>query len=212
MSPSLRDKTLALAGIFQAAHLVQEIARTGVMDTAAYEVSIKSLFKIDAATTDEVYGSIPQDLRLGLQVLRDHLQSGKKQAKDLELVRYVLNLIVLEKRLSSSPKTLEKLGIGIERAQRQAEHLSSTHNHVIASLADLYANTISTLGPRIIVNGDAVHLRDPENVASIRALLLAGIRSAVLWRQKGGRRWEIILSRNKYVNTVGKILSEVEAE
>ncbi len=208
MSQSLRDKSLALAGMFQAAHLVQEIAHTGVMDPEAFEVSIKSLFKIDAATTDEVYGSIPKDLRLGLQVLRDQLRSGKKQAKDLELVRYVLNLILLEKRLFSTPKTLEKLGIGIERAHRQAEHLSVTHSHVIESLADLYANTISTLGPRIMVNGEATHLKDPEKVACIRALLLAGIRSAVLWRQKGGRRWEIVLGRNKYVNMVSKILSE----
>jgi high frequency lysogenization protein len=212
MSQSLRDKSLALAGMFQAAYLVQEIARTGVMDTAAFEVSVNSLFKIDAATTEEVYGSIPKDLRLGLQVLRDHLQSGKKQAKDLELVRYVLNLIMLEKRLSSNPKVMEKVGIGIEHAQRQAEHLSATHNHVIGNLADLYANTISTLGPRIMVNGEAVHLREPEKVACIRALLLAGIRSAVLWRQKGGRRWEIVLRRSKYVNMVNKILSEAESE
>jgi high frequency lysogenization protein len=208
MSPSLRDKSLALAGIFQAAHLVQEIARRGVMDAATFEVSIKSLFKIDAATTDEVYGNIPGDLELGLHVLRDHLQGGRKQAKDLEVVRYVLNLIVLEKRLFSDPKTLEKLGIGIERARRQAEHLSATHNDVITNLADLYANTISTLGSRIVINGEISYLKDPEKVTCIRALLLAGIRSAVLWRQKGGRRWEIVLSRNKYMKVINKILSE----
>lgn len=208
MSQSLRDKSLALAGIFQAAHLVQEIARRGVMDAAKFEVSIKSLFKIDAATTDEVYGNIPEDLELGLHVLRGQLQGGKKQAKDLEVVRYVLNLIVLEKRLFSDPKTLEKLGIGIERARRQAEHLSATHSDVITNLADLYANTISTLGSRIVINGEVSHLKDPEKVTQIRALLLAGIRSAVLWRQKGGRRWEIVLSRNKYMKIINKILSE----
>jgi high frequency lysogenization protein len=208
MSQSLRDKSLALAGIFQAAHLVQEIARRGVMDAAKFEVSIKSLFKIDAATTDEVYGNIPEDLELGLHVLRGHLQGGRKQAKDLEVVRYVLNLIVLEKRLFSDPKTLEKLGIGIERARRQAEHLSATHSDVITNLADLYANTISTLGSRIVINGEVSHLKDPEKVTQIRALLLAGIRSAVLWRQKGGRRWEIVLSRNKYMKIINKILSE----
>jgi high frequency lysogenization protein len=208
MSQSLRDKSLALAGIFQAAHLVQEIARRGVMDMATFEVSIKSLFIIDAATTDEVYGNIPEDLRPGLHVLRDHLRGGKKQAKDLEVVRYVLNLIVLEKKLFSNPKTLEKLGIGIERARRQAEHLSATHSDVIANLADLYANTISTLGSRIVINGEVSYLKDPEKVTHIRALLLAGIRSAVLWRQKGGRRWEIVLSRNKYMKIINKILLE----
>jgi high frequency lysogenization protein len=59
-----------------------------------------------------------------------------------------------------------------------------------------------------VINGEVSYLKDPEKVTCIRALLLAGIRSAVLWRQKGGRRWEIVLSRNKYMKVINKILSE----
>ncbi|MGI0016446.1 MAG: high frequency lysogenization protein HflD, partial [Nitrososphaera sp.] len=183
---------MALAGMFQAVRLVQEVAYTGRMvDTNAFEASIKSLLKTDAATTDEVYGIIPGDLQLGLKTLREQLHGGKKQAKDLELMRYVIGLIILEKKLLSNRRVLEKIGIVIDRTQRQAEHLSATHSDVIANLADLYANTISTLTPRILVDGEAIYLRNPDNVACIRALLLAGIRSAVLWRQKGGSRWQI---------------------
>jgi high frequency lysogenization protein len=44
------------------------------------------------------------------------------------------------------------------------------------------------LSPRIMVNGDPAHLNNPENANRIRALLLAGIRAAMLWRQSGGGR------------------------
>ena len=55
------------------------------------------------------------------------------------------------------------------------------------------------MGPRIIVQGDQGYLSNPDNAARIRALLLAGIRAAVLWRQAGGTRWNLILGRNKLV-------------
>jgi high frequency lysogenization protein len=31
----------------------------------------------------------------------------------------------------------------------------------------------------------------------VRALLLAGIRAAFLWRQLGGRRWKLVLQRRR---------------
>jgi len=35
----------------------------------------------------------------------------------------------------------------------------------------------------------------------IRSLLLAGIRSAVLWHQLGGRRWRLIVYRKRVQET-----------
>ena len=57
--------------------------------------------------------------------------------------------------------------------------------------------TVSTLGPRIIVRGDPALLARPESANRIRALLLAGIRAAVLWRQCGGTRVGLILGRRR---------------
>ncbi|MCG6970071.1 MAG: DUF489 family protein, partial [Gammaproteobacteria bacterium] len=53
-----RDKTLALAGIFQAARLVQQIARRGMVDQEVFATSIKTIFKIDAATPEDVFEGI----------------------------------------------------------------------------------------------------------------------------------------------------------
>ena len=47
------------------------------------------------------------------------------------------------------------------------------------------------------MNGSHQHLEDQKNADIIRALLLAGLRSAFLWRQLGGRRWKLILQRQK---------------
>jgi high frequency lysogenization protein len=48
-----------------------------------------------------------------------------------------------------------------------------------------------------MVQGDPRHLHAPDNQNRIRALLLAGIRAAWLWRQVGGSRWKILLGRKQ---------------
>ena len=70
-----------------------------------------------------------------------------------------------------------------------------THPNMIARLAEIYSNSISQLGPRIMIKGDQSHLANPDNAAKIRALLLAGVRAALLWRQAGGSRWNLIFAR-----------------
>jgi high frequency lysogenization protein len=94
---------------------------------------------------------------------------------------------------------LAQISDGIERARQQAAVFTTTHENVIANLAGLYSDTISTLKPRILVNGDPTWLNDTQNVQKIRALLLAAIRSAVLWRQSGGTRLQLLFSRKKYL-------------
>jgi CII-binding regulator of phage lambda lysogenization HflD len=61
-------------------------------------------------------------------------------------------------------------------------------------LAALYQDTISRLTMRIHVKGVPEHLRKQAVADKIRALLLAGIRSALLWHQLGGRRWHLFVS------------------
>ena len=48
MIHSERDRAIALAGVFQAATLVKQIASTGMANNAIIESSIESLFKFDA--------------------------------------------------------------------------------------------------------------------------------------------------------------------
>lgn len=207
MQYSNYDKTLALAGIFQAARLVQQIARTGMVDQDVFAASIKSVFRIDAANPEDVYGGA-QNILSGCRTLLNQLGGGESRDsnQEIEVTKYVITIMVLERKLAKHPELLQKIGAGIEKATAQSEHFSMTHDNVIASLADVYAETISTLRPRIMVNGEHNHLSNQDNANKIRALLLAAMRSAVLWRQCGGTRWQIMFKRKTFTDEAERIL------
>lgn len=204
MSKTLTDQTLALAGIFQATVQVQRIAREGRVESETFEHSLKSIFVIDAETTDAVYGGVAS-LREGLRALVANL-SGDAAQRDMEQTRYAITLLHLERKLRARADLLGQIGSGIENARRQAEHFSMTHENVIANLADLYSRTISTLTPRIMVTGEHGYLNQPDNASRVRALLLAGIRSAVLWRQSGGGRLKLLFRRRQYLDEAQRLL------
>lgn len=200
-----QDRTVALAGLFQATHLVRSIARTGQVDEGDFETCIASLFKIDAESSVAVYGGLPR-LKTGLQLLAGQL----RQPQDMEVTRYVLNLLVLERKLRSQNRLLTTIRNAIEASQEKLHYFSPTHDNIIASLADLYANTISTLTPKIMVSGDPAYLSQQENANRIRALLLAGIRSALLWHQSGGGRLTLLFRRKAILLQAQRMLDSLE--
>ncbi len=207
MQHSYREQVLAFAGIWQSAKLVQQIARHGQLDAADFEASIRTLFVTNPDTTDEVYGS-PAAMTTGLNTILDQFGDATNH-RDMELTKYVISLMHLERKLSTQPDVLNKIGAGLELAKNQSQHFGSVvHENVIANLADLYANTISTLGPKIIVQGEQGHLSNSNNAAKVRAILLAGIRSTVLWHQCGGRRLKLIFSRGKLLAQAKALLNE----
>jgi len=192
---SITNQTLALAGIAQAAALVDQLASTGNADALAMEASIASLLKIDSASVLDVYGGSVNSLKLGLKQL-DMQMTGYKIA-NAQQARYSASIVFLEHQLETRKDLLKTINTGIVRAQAQTEHFDLLHENVIANLGDIYQNTISTLQPRIMVNGDQAYLSRPEVANKIRACLLAGIRSALLWKQCGGTRWKFLFYRKK---------------
>lgn len=198
MSRSIHDQTLALAGLFQATNLVQQIAHNGQCSDASLETCIRSLFATNPDTTLDVFGGELSDIREGLVTLSSVLSQQRKQ-QDVEVLRYALNLIHLESKLNRQTDMLDVIASRIDQARHTASHFGYTHTNLISNLASIYADTISTFRLRIQVTGNPSILQRDENAAKIRALLLAGIRSAVLWRQCGGRRWQLIFARKKVI-------------
>lgn len=203
MSKNLRETTLALAGVVQAALLVEQVAKTGYVQTEAYKCSIDSLLDLNPSSTLAVYGGDVQNLRSGLEGLRDMLVG---QHKHQEALRYALGALHLQKKLAGRKDMLTVVASRINQANNQAEHFSSTHENVIANLATLYSETISTFRFRIQVMGDYNYLQQPRIANQIRALLLAAIRSAMLWRQLGGSRLQLLLKRKAILNCVEQLL------
>lgn len=201
---NFESRTLALAAVFRAAGLVDILANENKISDFDLQVSVKSIFVTNPDEVVEVFGSV-NNISLGFKTLLQQLGKDSKN-RNIDIARYVVSMLFLERRLMKKPKVLETLSTGIELATRQSEHFSETHENVIANLADLYSRTISTIGPRIMVNGEQSILETKFISNKIRTLLLAGIRSAVLWHQLGGRRWHVILNRQRYLNAANQFI------
>ena len=203
----MKDRILALAALAQAAKQVRQIADTGQSETAPLTVCIDSLFHFDADSTESVYGGV-SGLRPGLTLLVDGWSNSGP--RDPALLRLVYSVLQLERRFSANHKIADKVRQGLEQIARQREHWGPTHPTVLGRLGELYASTLSTLRPRVIVQGNPVYLGQPTVVAEIRAVLLCALRSAVLWRQMGGRQTDFLFRRTAMLNAASEILIHVQ--
>lgn len=118
-------------------------------------------------------------------------------------------MIYLQKQLARRADLSQTIHLGIGKAQLQTEQYGILHSNVQANLADIYHTTVSTLQPRILIVGDQNYLATQAIVNKIRALLLAGIRAVLLWRQCGGQRWKLLLLRKKIQTEVQFLLSQI---
>lgn len=208
MNPTDRDKTLAMAGIMQAGHLVQQLAYRGEANDKALDASIRSVFAVDAEDTESIYGGA-QGVAIGLVGLRDKL-GHRQDAADFEIARYVLSMIQLEGKLRREPEMIQRIARRIGELQADKDCSISVDQALFEQLAELYISTVSLLQPRIIVQGEQGHLAKPLVAAEVRSVLFAGIRSAYLWAQLGGRRWHLFLKRKAYSIYAKLILAELQ--
>ena len=203
---TITNQTIALAGIAQAAALVQQLATTRTAEPMAMEASIASVLKIDSDSVTDVYGGL-FGIKLGLKQLNEQMTGYK--VVNPEQARYSASLVFLENQLSGRKDLLDSIQIGIAKAQAQSEHFGLLHENVLANLGEVYQSTISTLQPRIMVNGEQEYLSRPDVANKIRACLLAGIRSAILWKQCGGTRWKFLFFRKKIQAELQILLKQV---
>lgn len=206
MNHTLKDRTLALAGIYQSVKLVQDIARKGSVADVHFSALLETLFRFDANSVIDVYGDA-STVKKGLQILAEQL-SGKKDSDDMEITRYAIQLLNLEKALKKNPDVMQKLSEELEKTQGKMDYFDLNHDNIIASLAEIYQQYVSPLSAKIMIKGEANFLSQASNANKIRALLLAGIRSAVLWRQCGGSRWQLLFSRKDYLQSIQNILDK----
>lgn len=197
-TPDLRSRTLALAGLLQSLKLVRQIADTGHADADGERAMLDSVFRIDAETADAVYGGTAA-LRNGLKLLHAQLTD---RGRDEALSRLGLSVMRIERGFVADEAMARRIGDALRDLQATAERQGSLHPDVIGRLGRLYADTISNLQPKVIVHGNPHYLQQPEVVAEIRALLLAALRSAVLWRQMGGTYWDFMLRRRTMARLV----------
>lgn len=205
---SIEKQTITLAAVCQASALVQKIARTGSIAEPDLAMMLNSIMNTSPDSILDVYDNDVSHLTLGLKTLIEQLGSQTKE-KDPELTRYVVSLLGLERRLANKKNQFSLLGERIEQSQRQLAHYDITSDTLIASLASIYSDLLSPIGTPIQVAGEPSLLKQQSNQHKIRALLLAGVRSSVLWRQVGGKRRNILFGRTKMVACAQQLLKEI---
>jgi high frequency lysogenization protein len=194
----LQDRVLALAGLVQALAQVRRVADTGQADARVLATAMDSIFRIDAASPAAVFGG-SDALRPGLALLSDYFDN---QLRDEQLPRLVLAVMQLERRFVRDLDMAERVQAGIRAQMAAAERVGSGHPDVLTALGTLYAETLSHLRPRVLVQGNPHYLGQATVVAEVRAVLLAAVRAAVLWRQLGGSLWDFVLRRKDLVAAV----------
>ncbi len=222
MKPNIEyiNRTIALSGVFQACALVKQLAWTGKYDTEPFETSIYSLLQTDSPSVIDIYQNIAK-LSLGLRTLISFFSTNNtintrfnnnNSKKDLEIARYVFSLLYLEKKLTKRPDLMNIIKTGINRANNQVNLFSLTHENVIANLASIYIDTLSTFTFRIHVTGSQCYLANHSVENKTRALLLSGIRSAVLWKQLGGSRLQLFFKKNTFLNCAKHLQKTLTSE
>ena len=187
----IAQRVLPLAGLLQTLQEVRHLAENGQVDQARLATSIGSVLRIDADSVGEVYGGAAA-VANGLRTLLGYLEN---RLGDPQLPRLALSVLQLERGFSQDPAVMRAVRDDIARLAGPAPHATTIHPDLLAGLGALYARHLSPLRPRIMVQGNPHYLGQPGVVAEIRAILLAAVRSAVLWRQLGGSYWDFLLSR-----------------
>jgi len=203
MSQTIEDQTLALAGVAQAAVLVRELAYKGSAPQSALESSIGSLFNFDPKDAADVFGGV-QGVSEGLKQLRLSLGG---QERDVELTRYAMTLIQLGQTFIKAGSMPGQVHDRLTALKCDWETHGLTDG-MDRNLSRLYRETISNLSPKVVVNGEQSLLEREQVAARIRAVLLAGIRAAVLWQQVGGSWLQLLFRRRRYLDACTQLLRQ----
>ncbi|WP_036769340.1 high frequency lysogenization protein HflD [Photorhabdus australis] len=206
MAKNYYNITLALAGICQSSRLVQQLAHENQCDTDAVTTMVNSILNTNPTSVLDVFGNHERNLRIGLDAILGIFSGGNNNIS-ADLTRYMLSLMALERRLNKHQEASDALGNRINLLERQQAHFEPMSEGMFNTLAGIYVDVVSPLGPRIQVTGSPDVLRNPLVQAKVRAILLAGIRCAVLWQQVGGGRLQLMFSRQRLVQQAKNILA-----
>jgi high frequency lysogenization protein len=201
----MKDRTLALAGVFQATELVRQAACHGTWSGYAATACLQSLFSRDSESVESVYGGVSR-MRLGIETMLAVLGG---ESRHMDSLRYAISVLQVQRKFKRARSMQEEIGVALDRIAGTDDELEKheQEDRQALEIAELYQNTISNLSPRIVINGVPQYLTNDRTVSWVRTLLLAGVRSAVLWDQMGGGRFDLMFGRKRIINEAQSLLT-----
>ena len=195
---NIDQQTIALAGLYQCCHAVSEIAWSGKYNQEDFLPLIHSILKIDSASTKDIYIDLNQ-IKPGFEYLRKQI-IGDIFTRSSETRRYIVSLKILADTLMGQPDTITLMQKLLKELNENIETL--TVDEKTEQLSKIYQATLSKFEPRIIVNGENIHLTDPLQASRIRTALFAGVRATLLWQQLGGSSWKLFLFKSSFARMI----------
>ena len=188
-------RLLALSSMILCAKSIDRIARTGEVDYATLAALQAPLFVLNPRSAGDVFAE-PASLSPGLASL--HALGSEGSLRDAQLtVQYAVGMLRLADTVLTNADLATAIREGLGRMQGSRDSSEDRAKSQTAELAALYKSTLSTLPRPIQVQGSAAVLSGADNAAAIRSLLLVGCRSALFWRQLGGKRWQLLFGRRR---------------
>ena len=203
----MEEQIIALAGVAQAARMVDQVAKTGTYPSAYFEASLRSLFAFDVPTVEAVFGNI-QGVKLGLKCIVDMLTDAANE-DNIAMGVYLRGLFKLESQFRKRSDLQDVVATRLDHVNFKAQHFSDDAVELASSISSIYQDTISNLPYRIKVKGSVQHLQEAKNADLVRTLLMAGLRSAHLWQQLGGRQRHFLLRNRQMVNIAENLSREL---
>ncbi|XBC42004.1 MAG: high frequency lysogenization protein HflD [Buchnera aphidicola (Kaburagia rhusicola rhusicola)] len=208
MTKNFYSIMLSLSGICQSVAIVCQLSQTGICNNDAFKISIDSILNINPETTLSVYGNSEKNLQLGITTLLSLLHNSNSYDTSAKMLRYILKIMILEKKLKKNAIYNEMLFQRISELIKKNVNGFSSYDILTDHLSEIYLNIISKLGSRIQVFGSPEILKNILIQNKIRCALFSGIRSAVLWRQVGGNFFQFIFFRNQIYNQANNVFKK----
>ena len=216
MASNNYSETIALGALFQSATQIQRVARSGAVDEHAIAPLMRALVITTPQTIEDIYA--PKRLLPGLnQLLTSLIPKEAATPKNAELIKIAFSMINLESNLEQQPMVFDQLDKEIDRLRADVLRLHPDYEDaadnivldydVIRMYSRIYSNLISPNFPKLIIYGEEAYLRRPEFQEMIRALLLAGIRAALLWHQVGGKRYSMMFRYKDMIECERRIIT-----
>ena len=197
---SRRSQSIALSAMCQSALMIQQVSKGVILNKDSLICLFNGITTTDPKSVLDVYDSVDV-LADGAKLVQFQL-SGNATKKDIEVTRYLAGIMSISKKLLKNPSALSALTDKLTDIQRRLSHFEIDDPSIIQNFAECYSEVLSPLSQKIQVIGNPTLLQQKSVQHKVRALLLSGVRAAVLWRQMGGKRRDFIFNRKAILQDV----------
>lgn len=220
------QQALALAAATQALTIVHDVATQGQFNTLHAEAVLQALTIYNPEETLSAYGDNIATLDFGISQLKKLFSDELNR----DIAQYLLAVITIERKLVCNNLMRQQLQSELQRIEHQLNHTqphddsddiltdefgdalngsaierpSLVSTEQLAEFAELYKKTASQTEPRIMIKGNHEFLQQETSANQIRALLLAALRAVSFFRHYGGKRFDLMMRRNRYLDVLKK--------